>query len=89
MAGLFTKDGLTLQHWRRTADEGKDYAFAQFNKSVDVPSYTDEEYSVSDHVLVMCLSCDYHVAHTAFFQKHLAEETWTKEETDHLFELCR
>ncbi|KAL5487368.1 hypothetical protein EMCRGX_G019960 [Ephydatia muelleri] len=60
------QDGLTLQHWRRTADEGKDYAFAQFNKSVDVPSYTDEEYS-----------------------KHLAEETWTKEETDHLFELCR
>lgn len=60
------QDGLTLQHWRRVADEGKDYAFAQFNKSVDVPVYTDEEYS-----------------------KHLAEETWTKEETDHLFELCR
>ena len=24
------KDGLVLYHWRRTADEGKEYAFARF-----------------------------------------------------------
>ena len=39
------KDGLVLHHWRRSQDEGKDYPFARFNKVVEVPSYTDMEYS--------------------------------------------
>lgn len=38
------KDGLVLQHWRRQADEGKDYPFAKFNKSIEVPTYTEAEY---------------------------------------------
>ncbi|XP_073259043.1 DNA methyltransferase 1-associated protein 1-like isoform X1 [Porites lutea] len=62
-------DGAVLYHWRRAADEGKDYPFARFNKKVDVPSYTDEEYQ-------MCL-------HDG------PPSTWTRSETDHLFDLCR
>lgn len=56
-------DGAIFHHWRRVADEGKEYTFARFNKKVDVPSYSDAEY-------VPC-------------------EGWTKEETEHLFDLCR
>lgn len=39
------KDGLVLNHWRRSQDEGKDYPFARFNKVVEVPTYTELEYS--------------------------------------------
>ena len=35
-----------LSHWRRTADEGKEYPYAKFNKPLDIPAYTDEEYTV-------------------------------------------
>lgn len=59
------KDGTVFYHWRRVADEGKEYPFAKFNKTVQVPSYTDAEY-----------------------QQYLQSETWTKRETDHLFDLC-
>jgi hypothetical protein len=38
------RDGLVLHHWRRQADEGKDYPFAKFNKSIEVPAYTEPEY---------------------------------------------
>ena len=41
------QDGLVLNHWRRVADEGKEYPFAKFNKSADIPTYTEEDYSVS------------------------------------------
>eukprot|EP00096_Caligus_rogercresseyi_P001389 TRINITY_DN1219_c0_g1_i1.p1 TRINITY_DN1219_c0_g1~~TRINITY_DN1219_c0_g1_i1.p1 ORF type:complete len:513 (-),score=232.03 TRINITY_DN1219_c0_g1_i1:583-2121(-) len=37
-------DGLVLKHWRRAADEGKDYPFARFNKKLEIPMYTDLEY---------------------------------------------
>jgi DNA methyltransferase 1-associated protein 1 len=57
-------DGLVLSHWRRVADEGKEYPFAKFNKSPDIPTYTEEEYT-----------------------KSLTDPGWSKEETDHLFEL--
>ncbi|XP_065343283.1 DNA methyltransferase 1-associated protein 1 [Cloeon dipterum] len=59
-------DGAAFHHWRRAADEGKEYPFAQFNKKVPVPTYTDAEY-----------------------QQHLNVDSWTKEETDSLFDLCR
>jgi len=39
------KDGLTLFHWRRTQEEGKEYPFARFNKVCSVPTYTELEYS--------------------------------------------
>lgn len=38
------KDNLILHHWRRQADEGKDYPFARFNKTIEVPTYTEVEY---------------------------------------------
>ena len=40
------QDGLVLSHWRRVADEGQPYPYARFNKSVEVPTYTKEEYEV-------------------------------------------
>lgn len=60
------KDGAVFHHWRRVADEGKDYPFARFDKSVDVPVYSDIEY-----------------------QQHLHDDSWTRPETDHLFEMCK
>ncbi|KAL5021544.1 hypothetical protein ScPMuIL_000699 [Solemya velum] len=60
------KDGAVFHHWRRIADEGKDYPFARFNKMVDVPTYSDLEY-----------------------QQHLHDDNWTRQETDHLFDLCK
>ncbi|XP_064626740.1 DNA methyltransferase 1-associated protein 1-like isoform X2 [Lineus longissimus] len=60
------KDGAIFYHWRRVAEEGKDYPFARFNKSVDMPVYTDIEYT-----------------------QHLHDESWTRLETDHLFDLAK
>jgi len=60
------KDGAIFHHWGRLADEGKDYPFARFNKTVDVPIFSDLEY-----------------------QQHLHAENWTRQETDHLFDLCK
>ncbi|XP_077981141.1 DNA methyltransferase 1-associated protein 1-like [Glandiceps talaboti] len=60
------KDGAIFYHWRRAADEGKDYPFARFNKTIQVPVYSDQEY-----------------------QMHLHDDNWTRQETDHLFDLCR
>lgn len=60
------KDGAVFYHWRKVADEGKDYPFARFNKTVDVPVYSDLEY-----------------------QQHLHDEGWTRQETDHLFDLSK
>nr|SVE75157.1 EOG090X076S [Daphnia dolichocephala] len=59
------KDGAIFHHWRRAADEGKEYPFAKFNKQVHVFTYTDQEYQL------------------------LQLDNWTRQETDHLFDLCR
>ncbi|CAL1538481.1 unnamed protein product [Lymnaea stagnalis] len=60
------KDGAVFYHWGRVADEGKDYPFARFNKTVDMPVYSDLEY-----------------------QQHLHDDNWSRQETDHLFDLCK
>jgi len=39
------KDGAMFHHWRRVADEGKEYPFAKFNKQVPIPSYSEMQYS--------------------------------------------
>jgi len=39
-------DGLKLCHWRRKADEGKEYPFAQFGKMKHDVIYSDEEYEM-------------------------------------------
>ncbi|KAF8007587.1 hypothetical protein BT93_K1555 [Corymbia citriodora subsp. variegata] len=62
------KDDLQLFHWVRVVNglpPTGDYAFAKYNKSVNILKYTDEEY-----------------------EKYLTDPTWTKEETDQLFDLC-
>lgn len=56
-------DGAVFHHWRRLADEGKEYPFARFNKKVDVPAFQENEY--------------------------IPAEGWSRQETDHLFDLCR
>lgn len=43
------KDGAIFYHWRRLADEGKDYPFARFNKAVQVPVYSEQEYQMCLH----------------------------------------
>ena len=60
---LPAQDGLRLQHWRRAADEGKEYPFAQFSKSVEMPPFSDEEYAVSwpSSAERGPVSCDQHV----------------------------
>ena len=37
-------DGAVFHHWQRVEDEGKDYKFAKFNKTVQIPSYSEQEY---------------------------------------------
>ncbi|KAK9455895.1 hypothetical protein V1511DRAFT_479332 [Dipodascopsis uninucleata] len=37
-------DDLELYHWVRGAPQNDEYPFAKYNKSVDVPTYTKEEY---------------------------------------------
>ncbi|KAG4077283.1 hypothetical protein HA402_009912 [Bradysia odoriphaga] len=39
------KDGAVFHHWRRTSDEPKEYLFAQFNKQLNIPTYTANEYN--------------------------------------------
>uniref|UniRef100_A0A6I8NXN7 DNA methyltransferase 1-associated protein 1 n=2 Tax=Ornithorhynchus anatinus TaxID=9258 RepID=A0A6I8NXN7_ORNAN len=43
------KDGAMFYHWRRVAEEGKDYPFARFNKAVQVPVYSEQEYQLYLH----------------------------------------
>ena len=43
---LHHQDGLQLCHWRRTTEENKEYPYAQFNKKLDIPTYSEDEYQV-------------------------------------------
>eukprot|EP00062_Callorhinchus_milii_P014537 gi/632963814/ref/XP_007898093.1/ PREDICTED: DNA methyltransferase 1-associated protein 1 isoform X1 [Callorhinchus milii] len=63
------KDGAIFYHWRRLADEGKDYPFARFNKAVQVPVYSEQEYQMylhddgwtkaeTDHLFDLCKRFD-------------------------------
>ena len=55
------KDALLLNHWRRVADEGKDYPFARFNKEMDVPTYSDADYAQVMAVFVEAKSAINHL----------------------------
>ncbi|VDK18179.1 unnamed protein product [Anisakis simplex] len=61
-------DGLQLCHWQRVdkMDPDRPYPFARFNKVINIPTFTDEEY-----------------------EKYLNSLKWSKEDTLHLFDLCR
>ncbi|KAJ3189457.1 swr complex subunit [Gaertneriomyces sp. JEL0708] len=64
-------DQLRLKHWVK-ADDVEEYYFAKFNKSVDVPTPTDDEYEQITN----------DIAYTG-------DDAWTKEETVHLYSLCK
>lgn len=62
-------DGFHLYHWRRVAEEGKEYPFAKFNKKIPIPQYTFQEYQQkiqcddwnkeeSDYLLSLCKQFD-------------------------------
>ncbi|KAI4468424.1 dna methyltransferase 1-associated protein 1 family member [Holotrichia oblita] len=38
-------DGAVFYHWRRPSDEPKEYPFAKFNKKLEIPTYTENEYN--------------------------------------------
>jgi len=38
-------DGAVFYHWQRVEDEGKDYKFTKFNKTVQVPTFSEQEYN--------------------------------------------
>ncbi|XP_060803885.1 DNA methyltransferase 1-associated protein 1 [Amyelois transitella] len=62
-------DNAVFYHWKRAADEAKEYPFAQFNKQVSVPSYSESEYNQylksedwsqaeTDHLMDLCQRFD-------------------------------
>lgn len=87
------RDGLVLHHWRRVADEGKEYPFAKFNKRLEMPVFNDMEYQA--HLQVRwwwwwsighwaCASWTRYLSFCA-----MQVEGWSRDETDHLLDLCR
>jgi len=54
---LHHQDGLQLCHWRRTTEENKEYPYAQFNKKLDIPTYSEDEYQVYCVCTVSLESC--------------------------------
>ena len=70
-------DGFRLYHWRRIADEGKEYAFSKFVKPCPVITYSDTEYNqfLSDP------------SNPDLTPSNNVE--WTRAETDHLIDLCK
>jgi len=62
-------DGAVFNHWRRAEDEGKDYSFAKFNRKIQIPVYSEQEYhqyltrddwsqDETDHLLDLCKRFD-------------------------------
>nr|XP_021201341.2 DNA methyltransferase 1-associated protein 1 [Helicoverpa armigera] len=62
-------DNAVFHHWKRASDEAKEYPFAQFNKQVSIPSYTESEYNQylksedwsqaeTDHLMDLCQRFD-------------------------------
>ncbi|KAK9139140.1 hypothetical protein Scep_008821 [Stephania cephalantha] len=97
------KDDLKLYHWVRVVNgvpPTGDYSFAKYNKSVEVVKYTDEEYEkhLTDPVVTTqsrCLASSKYKSDWKFYKfpcfnvvNPFVNIMWTKEETDHLFELC-
>ncbi|XP_041985178.1 DNA methyltransferase 1-associated protein 1 [Aricia agestis] len=63
------KDNAVFHHWKRASDEAKEYPFAQFNKQVSIPSYSESEYNQylksedwsqgeTDHLMDLCQRFD-------------------------------
>ncbi|KAJ2942670.1 hypothetical protein O0L34_g11213 [Tuta absoluta] len=63
------KDNAVFHHWKRAGDEPKEYPFAQFNKQISIPSYSESEYNQylksedwsqaeTDHLIDLCQRFD-------------------------------
>lgn len=65
-----------LHHWIKVKETDEPYPFARFNRKVEIIRYTNEEYDQAIKLLNSKPS------------GQLANTDWTKEETDHLFDLC-
>jgi DNA methyltransferase 1-associated protein 1 len=69
-------DHLVLHHWTKVKETEEPYPFSRFNRKIEVIRYTDEEYTIVNEKLKSQAG-------------GLAIVTdWSKEETDHLFDLC-
>lgn len=77
------RDRLRLCHWVRASAEFDDYPFARFAKQSEIVRYTDDEYR--SHLSSPPPPADADAATAAA----AAAARWSKEETDHLFDLCR
>nr|XP_002130199.1 DNA methyltransferase 1-associated protein 1 [Ciona intestinalis] len=80
-------DGAVFHHWRRVEDEGKDYSFAKFNKTIQVPVYSEQEYhqylsrddwseEETDHLFDLCRRFDlrWHVIFDRFDHVRFGKE---------------
>jgi DNA methyltransferase 1-associated protein 1 len=65
-----------LHHWTKAKETDENYPFAKFNRKVEVVRYTNEEYAKVVEML------------NARPQGKVSNTDWSKEETDHLFDLC-
>jgi len=71
-------DGLRLHHWTKQIETGQAYPFAKLNRKIEVVRYAnDEEYAKAIEILNRSGAGGVAV-----------NTDWTKEETDHLFDLC-
>lgn len=70
-------DGLVLHHWTKAKETDEPYPFARFNRRVEVVKYTNEEYERAVAALQRERAAGLAVA-----------SDWSREETDHLFDLC-
>jgi DNA methyltransferase 1-associated protein 1 len=70
------QDPLVLHHWTKAKETDEVYPFAKFNRKVEVIRYTDQEYAKAMDLL------------NSRPHGKVANTDWSKEETDHLFDLC-
>ena len=38
-------DGAVFHHWKRSSDDSREYPFAKFNKQLQIPNYSVNEYN--------------------------------------------
>ena len=97
------QDGLTLNHYAKVGDPQEDYVFARFNRKIQLVKYTEDEYRevLSKLEPLEPASNNLPIASSGFDASTNAKKkkasqiynvspqrSWTKKETDTLFELC-
>ncbi|GAB6020248.1 DNA methyltransferase 1-associated protein 1 [Chamberlinius hualienensis] len=93
-------DDAVFHHWRRVADEGKEYPFAKFNKTVTIPSYTDVDYqkylksdswnkTETDHLMDLCRRFDirFYVIHDRWDRTQFAERS-VEDLKERYYDIC-